>query len=131
MIPVVPGGRSREGVDCWGLVRLIYKEQLGIDLPAYEGVDWKRSTEVWQEIARQESSGEWDEIDRFSRRPFDVVTLRIGGVPWHIGVLFDKDRFIHADPVRGVRIERLDAIHWRNRVVGYHRLRDVDSVVPA
>ena len=34
-LPHVALGRERRGCDCWGLVRLVYREQLGIALPAY------------------------------------------------------------------------------------------------
>ena len=34
-LPHVAFGRERDGCDCWGLVRLVYREQLGIALPAY------------------------------------------------------------------------------------------------
>lgn len=123
-IPVVPGGRSRAGVDCWGLVRLVYKEERGIDLPAYDGVDWSRSAEVWEAIAKTEADGEWLPIVKEDRLPFDVVVLRIKGTPWHIGVLLNRDQFMHADPVRGICVERVESLHWRNRVEQVLRLKD-------
>ena len=32
-IPYAPGMSSRDGCDCWGLVRLVYREEFGTLLP--------------------------------------------------------------------------------------------------
>ena len=32
-IPFVLGGRERTGLDCWGLVRLVLREQFQVDVP--------------------------------------------------------------------------------------------------
>ena len=48
-IPYVAGGRTEEGADCWGLLRLIYKNELGIDLPGFDGMS--RDTHSDEELA--------------------------------------------------------------------------------
>lgn len=38
-LPFELGGRTREGLDCWGLVRLVLVEQTGILYPSYRQDD--------------------------------------------------------------------------------------------
>lgn len=38
-LPFKLGGRSRDGLDCWGLVRLVLIEQTGIIYPSYTDDD--------------------------------------------------------------------------------------------
>jgi cell wall-associated NlpC family hydrolase len=119
-IPFVPHGRSKEGVDCWGLVCLIYADHFGIQLPSYSEVDWKDGEAVARSVKEQQQA-EWAEVDAKDRREFDVILLRIKGLPWHVGVVLNQRQFIHIDPSRGVCVESFNSIHWKNRILGYFR----------
>lgn len=126
-IPFVNGGRSREsGLDCWGLVCLVYREKLGLDLPPHPEADADNGEQVRSLIAQDEAES-WREVDRADRREGDVVVLRVKGLPWHVGVLVDPLRFVHTSRVKGVCVERLESVHWASRIVGYRRLRMLDE----
>lgn len=112
-------GRSREGVDCYGLLRLIYEEQLSIRLPAYT---MYQSVECRREIALliEGLSTNWYQVDQ--PKPFDAVLFRIGLYPSHLGVVVKQPLFIH-QPEKGESvIARWTSPEWTNRVAGFYRL---------
>jgi len=37
-IPFLEDGNDRNGLDCWRLVVMVYKERLNIDLPDFSGI---------------------------------------------------------------------------------------------
>ena len=89
-------GRDREGLDCWGLVRLVLAEQRGIDLPSYAG-DYA-STEERAEIAALiagRSSGMVEPVAAGAERPFDLIQLRDGDAPTHIGLVVAAGDMLH------------------------------------
>lgn len=125
-IPFCAKGRTREGLDCYGLVRLIYEEQRGIKLPSYS--ESAPSPEEHEEITaclRQEVVSHWQEIDVKKATLFDGVVFKIGGHPTHFGMVLEPPWFIHAlFTVRNtgrVCMERWDRIMWERRVLAVLR----------
>lgn len=123
-LPFQPFGRDRNGVDCWGLVRLFYAEQLGIDLPdllgTYGGVEVRdrvRNAEVMQDTA----SASWVLVPKGSERPNDVIVIKYGGFPVHVGIVLKDSQFIHAEEGVGSILQRYDSISIKNRIHGFYR----------
>jgi hypothetical protein len=60
-------------------------------------------------------------------REGDLLSLKIGGRPWHCGVMVNAQQFLHWPPPdkRGRQllscIERLDSPTWANRIKGIYR----------
>lgn len=118
-IPFLEKGRTREGVDCWGIPYLIYKDKLNIELPLY--IEQYQNTEDEKELARLigEEKLSWEEVG--SPEIYDVVVLRLKGRPMHVGVCIGNGKFIHCMDTIGTTVEKLDATTWRNRIIGFHR----------
>ncbi|PUA19255.1 C40 family peptidase [Glaciimonas sp. PCH181] len=112
------GGNSPQtGLDCSGLVRYVFKEALGINLP-------RTSAEL---------SREGERVDQQDLKPGDLVfynTLRRSFS--HVGIYLGDNKFIHA-PRTGaaVRIESMDLAYWKNRFNGARRISDLDPATVA
>lgn len=123
-IPYLVNGRDFEGIDCWGLVHLIYKEELGIDVPSFaeDGIDANRT----QELIAQYKEG-WEQTD--SPKAGDVVIFKILGVDAHIALAISSTHFIHARQGQNSAIESFDNPRWKTRFVGSYKYSPKKSVV--
>lgn len=125
-IPFRALGRDRSGLDCYGLVCLVFSEQWGVRLPDYigrYGTDLQ-SSEVQNLFVMGMNSPFWTRLTR-APRDGDVVVLQIQGHAHHVGVMVDRWRMLHAREGATVTIERVTAPLWRNRVIGYYRHREL------
>lgn len=120
-VPFEEHGRSARGCDCWGLARLIYKEELNIDLP--ELLDYK-NTKDGKSIAElyEVEHQEWEEISVGQEKPFDVLVFRMMGLPTHIAVVVDKGLMIHCEKGCGTHISEYNReAQWKTRLAGIYR----------
>lgn len=125
-IPYELKGRTTAGIDCWGLVRLVYREQFNIELPSFteeyfSGYDDKTNAEI---IAAKKES--WKELQ--DPKPGSVVLLNILGYPSHVGIVIDQNTFLHARLDDSVGIEKLNDPRWKRRIVGYYEYEAASAV---
>jgi len=130
-LPVIDRGRSRAGVDCWGLVRLAFAELAGIDLPSYAG-DYLSSAEMAEIdglIGAAKSSPSWQCIAPADARAMDVVLFRRGRFDAHVGLVVDPRRqlMLHAAERHGTRAETWTGARWAPRLAGFWRHRELIS----
>ena len=119
-IPFVEKGRSEEGVDCWGLVQLIYRNELGIELPSYlECYETTNDRDELAAVISDERACKWESPEE--PKEFDVVILRMRGVPMHVGVVTKRGYMIHCARGIGTSLERPDSMRWNNNVMGFAR----------
>lgn len=128
-VPYVEGGRDVQrdgGLDCWGLVRLVYAEQYGVNLPAYE--DAAGEDEAVERMAREREG--WAQVE--TPRTGDLVLLRIKGREQHVGVVTRPGYMLHVSAVgrAGAAVECLDSGSWRRRVAGYFRHVGAGAAMP-
>jgi cell wall-associated NlpC family hydrolase len=121
-IPYRTLGRGRGGADCWGLVRLVYADRLGIALPAYDGRGFSGRTSVADVASLVAGAREaWREMPEAQAAPIDLVLLRVHGQPVHVGVLVAPGIMLHSLAGHDSAVERLDNLVWSRRVIGYGR----------
>ena len=84
-IPYKFGGRDWDGVDCYGLAKLIYKEHYNIDLPDWvmDEVDLKTRDSL---IAKAVCSGDFTEVD--DPMDGDFVVCSRTRMAHHLGLFY-------------------------------------------
>jgi cell wall-associated NlpC family hydrolase len=103
------GGNTPDiGMDCSGLVRYVFKEVLGKDLP-------RRS----EEISQIGNAIQSDEL-----RPGDLVFFNtLKRAFSHVGIYLGENKFIHSPAAGGkVRIESMNIHYWKRRFDGARRI---------
>jgi cell wall-associated NlpC family hydrolase len=107
------GNLPESGLDCSGLVRYLFKEVWGANLP--------RTSEEISHLG--------EHVDRQDLQPGDLVfynTLRRGFS--HVGIYLGNNKFIHAPSTGGeVRIESMDISYWKKRFNGARRIAEPEQ----
>lgn len=116
-VPFKDGGRDINGLDCWGLVREIYK-RFGYDFPVYE-ISCYDNINVTQEMERNREF--WIKNYPPNIPVPCVVAFKISSpMVNHVGVYLGDNYFIHTRELTGTVIERIDSPIWRHRIEGYY-----------
>ena len=101
-VPYKSGGFDKNGIDCSGLMVLLYREVFETGLPA--------STYAQAKEGRR--------VRKSGLRAGDLVFFR-EKKNIHVGVYIGESRFIHASLSRGVEIAELDSywsrLYWKAR----------------
>jgi hypothetical protein len=117
-LPYKDNGRDASGVDCWGLARLFYEQELSIELPSYtELYSGAHDPQVSQSIENYKDAWQVAEYGA----PGDLCLFNIYGEPAHVGVYIGDRRFLHAREGRDSVIESLDSAQWSKRFVGFYK----------
>ncbi len=114
-------GRTHLGCDCWGLARLVYREQLQIELPSC-AEDYSSSTERSEVTALLEGRSEapWTHVNG-TIAPFDLLLFRRGAADSHIAIAISKRAMLHMASGDHAKIESQLSPRWRSRLVGVYR----------
>jgi cell wall-associated NlpC family hydrolase len=127
-IPFVKRGWTREGCHCWGLVRLVYQEEVGIELPTYGEVSADELLAVARHVHRDAALEPWISVEAPPYRRLDVVLMKRlepGREPLHIGVMMDERRMLHTTESVDSHVVPLSAAAIPFRIVGVHRHRSL------
>lgn len=120
-IPYLDRGRGFCGLDCYGLLCLVYRELRGLDLPSFDQhyVSAADRREIADLIADHLAA--WREIPAGEEKPFDGVLMRELQFARHIGVVVQPGQLLHVERGETSRIERYRSGRLVHRVVGFYR----------
>lgn len=120
-IPFVDMGRDKTGVDCYGLVCLYYKRELGIILPEYL-IPPQKAGEINSGILHEKETGRWEEQSKPERGTVILFNLHNRHtVINHIGVYIGGNRFIHTLKDHGVSLVRLPHYYFTPKIRGFYK----------
>ena len=120
-IPWVAGGRSYEGADCWGVVKLAAKALFRFTLPDYQYVpEPMRGTFI------DAASGLncWTKINVPAAGAVVVLAPKGWNAPTHVGIMVDNSRMLHSTdskPNGSSRLNTIDQIEKVYTVIGYYK----------
>ena len=105
-------GHSEKGVatDCSGLVWKVYGEIMGIEMP--------RNSAKQAEFCK--------EIEHKHIQPGDLVFFSIGsndGTISHVGIMIDKEKFVHASSSKGVIISEMTTPYYIRNFKMYGKVK--------
>jgi cell wall-associated NlpC family hydrolase len=107
------GDVPESGLDCSGLVRYVFMEVFGKELP--------RTSQEISQVGKH--------VDPRDLQPGDLVfynTLRRSFS--HVGIYLGDNKFVHAPSAGGkVRIESMDVGYWRKRFNGARRISEPEQ----
>lgn len=120
-LPYLDKGRSRDGLDCWGLVWLVYRDHLGIDLPSYddEYINSAEQKEIAAIVAREAASALWTRVTE--PRALDIIWFRRGRLDAHAALWLKPGLMLHMREEDASKAERFDVPEWQSRVTGIYR----------
>jgi cell wall-associated NlpC family hydrolase len=123
-IPYLDKGRSLVGLDCYGLVRLVFRELRGIELPSYVA-DYATGADrtAIAHLIKGEIDA-WDEVRAGDEIAFDGVLIREAGFPRHIGLVVTPGLMLHVERGETSRIERYRTGTFSHRIAGFYRYRN-------
>ena len=122
-IPFKDHGRSKsEGVDCWGLFRLVQEEVFGIQQPAYDEAyvsvtEREQCNNVIQGL--KETTEEWVQIPAEAARVGDGILLFRWG-EYHMGVVAFPGKMLHVE-FAGSVIDTYTSPRFSRQIAGFYR----------
>lgn len=112
------GGRGPDHYDCWGLIWKIYRDEKGVVLPDFPGVE--NPSDIFHLFSEEVGNvAVWTEVPHPSE--FDIVCLGIQNRVSHCG-LFVNSGVLHAKGSReGVLFDSLLEIHRLYKTVRFFK----------
>lgn len=139
IIPFVLDGRTRRGVDCWGLHRLIVEDVTGLRLDEHGGLAGYHA--YARRLKEQQQAPDWQPVKPGAERPTDLVlmtgyvraTRGLVSAPLHVGTVLEPGLLIDTEEDTGTMVRPFRSTLTRtvlptlaHRVLGIYRHHAVE-----
>ncbi|MES2753776.1 MAG: NlpC/P60 family protein [Pseudomonadota bacterium] len=118
----LPFGDGPDEVTCWSLIRLVFKDVRGTDLPPYGDISAYDLGRVARGMKAEAQSGRWSTV--IDPAPLDVVLMRSArgsGPVCHVGLIAGVGMMLHAEENTGSALVALDHYTVKGRILGMRR----------
>lgn len=134
-LPFADNGRDRNGLDCWGLYRLMVLELTGVTLPLFDTVDAADRTLVRETMTFQAGMGRvWIHVPLDLAQNFDCVLMRtvyylgpndgpLSSGAIHVGCFVEPRQILHIEKRHDAVLQPVSAL--KDRISGVYRHKDL------
>jgi len=84
-MPYLSGGRDRDGIDCYGIIKMVYEDQFGIVLPDWSTDEFEQLSNRSKTIEQVIHSGTW--TDKETPEQGDFAICYRTRAAHHVGVV--------------------------------------------
>jgi len=122
-IPFASNGRTADGCDCYGLARLVLRNEYGLGLPELSNdySDALNTAETARLFAEHLPVLAGEKLAAPEEGAVVIITEH--GVPAHIGVCAGGGHILHTGVKTGAVCQRETHPGLRGRIAGYYRVR--------
>lgn len=117
----LPFGMAAGELTCWGLVRQVYADHLGVDLPEYGEISVHDLLRIARAMTRGKDDG-WRAVN--PPQEFDVCIMRSpqgGASVVHVGVMTGPRHVLHVEAATAAVIVPIAHFSVAGRILGYRR----------
>lgn len=126
-IPFKSGGRDKSGLDCYGLLRLVYIEEFNTTLPDLRdlyinALDTNETAPLYKKYApllRGDKTA--------CPKSGDAAVMLERGLPTHLGIYAGGGYILHATRHLGTVLQRTTSPDLKGRVEGYYAVKVKDA----
>ena len=126
-LPYKHKGRGPSGVDCLGLFRMIYQNELGIKLPDYtdKNIDYEKDWYKSEDHLVPNINNIFTKISK-PYKPFDGLIFFNGSntIASHLGLVISSNKFVHVFEGVSSRVDRLSG-YWESKL--YFAMRYING----
>ena len=122
-LPFLDHGRDWSGVDCWGLIVLVMREERDIALPSYGETSAFDLAAVAGLIAGESALEPWSPAVR--AEPFDVAVMHRRRDPVHVGIMVTENQILHIEQRTAAVMVPIDHASIRFRYPRFFRHREL------